>query len=147
MRPSGAAIVPDALLWWGGAHTGYIHVGAPLRVATPLTMVSTWDGDELSLVREHHQLRAARTLDIAAASAAFDRALEPLASAGYAHRGAGLYRVIEAKAQAAELAASLAARDLTVRDFPGGRLALIPPLDRAAEAAERLGEALREIFL
>ena len=44
------------------------HARARWFVATPLTLVSTWDGDELSLVRQHHQLRAARTLDVAGAS-------------------------------------------------------------------------------
>src|SRR5204862_1623644 len=63
---TGLEVRPDLLLWWGGAQTGYLHVATAWRVGEPLTLVSTWDGDELSLVREHHQLRAARRTDLAA---------------------------------------------------------------------------------
>ena len=59
-------LVPDVLAWWGGGQTGYLHCATRWFIGTPLTLVSTWDGDELSLVRQHHQLRAARQLDIAA---------------------------------------------------------------------------------
>lgn len=138
--------VPDVLAWWGGAHTGYIHTNARYRVAKPLAMVSTWDGDELSLIREHHQLRAARGVDIAAASKAWDKAMAIAEKAGLATHGKGLYRVIAAKAQADELCAALAEKGLEVRQYPGGRLAMIPPLDRALEAGQRFEAALEEIL-
>lgn len=133
---------PDLLLWWGGAQTGYIHVSRRFRVGDPLTMVSTWDGDELSLLREHHQLRAARHIDVAAASLALDRALAPLGDAGLGASGLGLYRVIDAGTRAEALAAALAARGLIVRRFPGGALGIAPALDQGEAAARALGEAL-----
>ncbi|MEM9494081.1 MAG: hypothetical protein AAGC55_33350, partial [Myxococcota bacterium] len=55
---------PDIVAWWGGGQTGYLHVSPQLVVAKPLTMVSTWDGDELSLIRTHHQLRDIRARDL-----------------------------------------------------------------------------------
>jgi hypothetical protein len=67
-------LIPDVLAWWGGGQTGYLHTTARWFVSTPLTLVSTWDGDELSLIRQHHQLRAARRLVLATASAALDEA-------------------------------------------------------------------------
>src|SRR5207237_6981223 len=71
---SAVGLVPDVLVWWGGAQTGYLHCSTRWYVPGPLTLVSTWDGDELSLVRQHHQLRAARGLDIAAAGTALEQA-------------------------------------------------------------------------
>jgi hypothetical protein len=107
-----------------------------------MTLVSTWDGDELSLVREHHQLRAARLIDVAAASAALDRALAAAGQAGLAVLGAGLYRVIDAGGRAEALAGALRARGVLVRRFPGGGLTVAPPLDRAEQAARAIERAL-----
>ena len=126
------------LAWWGGGQTGYLHCAAKWYVPGPLTLVSTWDGDELSLVRQHHYLRAARQLDIAGASAALERALLGVRSSGL-----GAYRVIDAGDRAVQLAAQLAERGVSVRRFPGGRLGVAPALDQIEAAAAALGEALR----
>jgi RHH-type transcriptional regulator, proline utilization regulon repressor / proline dehydrogenase / delta 1-pyrroline-5-carboxylate dehydrogenase len=133
---------PDVMVWWGGAQTGYVHCTPRWFVPGPLTLVSTWDGDELSLVRQHHQLRAARRLDIAGASRAFDEAMAIAADRGLAPAGAGLYRVLSAGDRADSLFAILRDRGLRVRRFPGNRLALIPALDDAAAAASALASAL-----
>ncbi|HLU67268.1 MAG TPA: aldehyde dehydrogenase family protein [Kofleriaceae bacterium] len=142
---TGAPTTPDLLLWWGGGQTGYIHVASRFRVARPLMMVSTWDGDELSLVREHHQLRAARHIDVAAASRALDAALAPAAAAGLPASGLGAYRVIRAGERAEAIAAGLLARGVRVRPLPGGALAIAPGLDQAEEAAAALARALPEV--
>jgi RHH-type transcriptional regulator, proline utilization regulon repressor / proline dehydrogenase / delta 1-pyrroline-5-carboxylate dehydrogenase len=133
-----AGLVPDVLVWWGGGQTGYVHCASRWYVPGPLTLVSTWDGDELSLVRQHHYLRAARRLDIAGASAALEQAL-----AGTRSSGAGAYRVIDAGDRAAELAGALAERGVRVRRFPGGRLGVIPALDQIEAAAQALEGGLR----
>jgi RHH-type proline utilization regulon transcriptional repressor/proline dehydrogenase/delta 1-pyrroline-5-carboxylate dehydrogenase len=112
-------LLPDVLTWWGGAQTGYLHTTARWFIGSPLTLVSTWDGDELSLVRQHHQLRAARHVDVAALSAALDRAL-----ALYQSFGLGAYRVIHGAD-----ARTFAEKGVLVRAFPNGRLGVIPPLD------------------
>ncbi|MBK9029911.1 MAG: aldehyde dehydrogenase family protein [Myxococcales bacterium] len=132
---------PDVLAWWGGGQTGYLHVASKWFNAVPLALVSTWDGDELSLVRNHHQLRAARTLDVGAGAAALDRAL---AAGAVPHAGLGLYRVLHAGDAAERLHAHVAAHGLTLRRFPAGRLGVVPALDQATAVAERLGAALAE---
>ncbi len=140
------AEMPDVLAWWGGAQTGYIHTNARYRVAKPLAMVSTWDGDELSLVREHHQLREARTRDLSRAAAAWDLALQPATDAGMQVRGRGLYRVIAAGARGDELHAALLAEGVDLQKFPGGHLAAIPCLDSALADAEACMAALRKVL-
>ncbi len=141
------AFKPDILVWWGGGQNGYIHVDARWRIAAPLAMVSTWDGDELSLVREHHQLRAARKLDLAPAVHKFDEAAGLLGKKGLALRGQGLYRVLDAGDKADAVQAALGKRNLLVRPFPQGRLALVPGLDEGLKAADALLLACREINL
>lgn len=139
-------MTPDAVAWWGGGQIGFVHTGDAWFVPNPLTLVSTWDGDELSLVRVHHQLRAARRLDLAPSIEALDRALEPLRRAGTTVRGLGLHRVVHAPGRAEAIARSLAARGLRVRAFPNDHLSIVPPLDVRAEDLDRLGEALAEVL-
>lgn len=137
---SGLDFVPDVMTWWTGGQLGVVHVTSPYFVPTPLTLVSTWDGDELSLIQMHHQLRAARGVDVAAASKALDAAL---ASVEAPVHGRGLYRVVHAGERADAMVKALGDRGLRARAYPGGRVAIAPFLDRAAEHAERLAEALR----
>ncbi len=133
-------ITPDILTWWGGGQAGFVHVNARFHVPSPLTMVSTWDGDELSLVRVHHQLRAARNLDLTTAIQALDEALAPVTS-----HGLGLYRVISAPDKQDAILNACAQAALAVRPLPGGRLVVAPPLDIAVSAARRLGRVLRSV--
>jgi RHH-type proline utilization regulon transcriptional repressor/proline dehydrogenase/delta 1-pyrroline-5-carboxylate dehydrogenase len=130
---------PDIVAWWGGGQIGYLHVASRWFNSAPLALVSTWDGDELSLLRNYHQLRAARRLDVVDGAAALERAL---AAGPVEHHGLGLYRVLHAGAAADALHAHCAAHGVVLRRFPGGRLGVVPGLDQAAEVAARLGAAL-----
>jgi 4-aminobutyrate aminotransferase-like enzyme len=130
-------LVPDVLAWWGGGQTGIIHTSARWFVPGPLTLVSTWDGDELSLVRMHHHLRAARHVDVAAKARALDEALGGVRGATV--RGLGAYRVVDG---APELADTLAHHGIAVRRFPSGALGIIPALDQIDAAAAAIREAL-----
>lgn len=138
--------VPDLISWWGGAQIGFIHTSPALWVAKPLTMVSTWDGDELSLIRVHHQLRAARLLDLGVAASAFEAALATFATGKLESLGAGLYRVVDAGQGAAALAVGLAERGFSVRTFPNGCVAFVPPLDLSLDGYASLGDALAEVL-
>ena len=136
-----AGVRPDILAWWGGAQTGYLHVSSRLHVAKPLTMVSTWDGDELSLVRQHHELRALRALDLDGASRALDEAMAAIAARGIACAGMGLYRVIDAGGaggRAEAVARALLERGVRVRRFANDCLAVVPPVDRVEDVARAL---------
>jgi 4-aminobutyrate aminotransferase-like enzyme/GNAT superfamily N-acetyltransferase len=124
---------PDVLAWWGGGQTGYLHVAPRWLVPGPLALVSTWDGDELSLLRNHHQLRAARHVDVAAGSRALDEAL-----AGVRADGLGLYRVIDAGDRAGAIVEAAAARGVRLRAYKNGRVAVAPSLDEAVAVARAL---------
>lgn len=90
----------------------------------------------------HHQLRASRTIDVAAGGAALDAALASVRERGMEVRGAGLYRVIAAGDRAAAIADALRAKKIVVRRYAKGHLAIAPALDRAVEHAQLLGAAL-----
>jgi RHH-type transcriptional regulator, proline utilization regulon repressor / proline dehydrogenase / delta 1-pyrroline-5-carboxylate dehydrogenase len=134
---TGRAPTPDVLTWWGGGQTGYLHVAPRWLVSAPLALVSTWDGDELSLIRNHHQLRAARHVDVAAAADALTAALS-----GVRADGLGLYRVVDAGARWAEQIEALARRGVRVRALRGQRYAIAPSLDEAVAVATAVAEVV-----
>lgn len=134
--------VPDVLVWWPGGQLGLVHVSPDLRVAQPLAMVSTWDGDELSLVRLHHQLRALRRLDTRAAAARFESALTAAVGSRADVLGLGLYRVLAAGDRAEALARGLREAGILVRAYRDGALALAPAWDDLDRAGTVLADAL-----
>ncbi len=137
---------PDLLLWWGGAHTGYVHVVGRYHVAAPLAMASTWDGDELSLVREYHQLRAARLVDTRELVDVMDALAAAVQSRGVACSGLGLYRVIEAGERGAQLVGRLGERGFEARNFVNGNIVIAPALDQDPSMIRRLTVTLGELL-
>ncbi len=137
---------PDAVTWWGGGQIGFVHASDEWFVPSPLTLVSTWDGDELSLVRVHHQLRAARRLSLVSALDALDVALAPARDGGFEVRGTGLHRVIAAPGRAEWLSKELLDRGIRVRAYSADHVGVVPPLDVPTAHLGLLGGALREVL-
>ncbi len=141
---SGIDFVPDLMAWWGGGQIGFVHTTAAFFVPTPLTMVSTWDGDELSLIRVHHQLRAARRLDVSYLSGAFDECFADLPVDSIRVRGTGAFRVLDAGKHAPAFAAQLARQGFIPRVFPNDHVAIVPPLDLDPAAIAHLMLAIKD---
>jgi len=135
---SSAAFTPDLAVWWAGGQLGVIHTSSAYFVPDPLAMVSTWDGDELSMIRAHHQLRAARLVDPGLAAPLS----EVLEASGAEVGGRGFYRTLRLGAAAPLLVEELAANGVRVHAFRNGVIPIVPPLDRVAAAAAKLGETL-----
>ncbi|MCA9659399.1 MAG: aminotransferase class III-fold pyridoxal phosphate-dependent enzyme, partial [Myxococcales bacterium] len=93
-----AEVVPDLVLWYPGGQLGHIFVGDRYYIDRPLMLISTWDGDELSIIRAHEHLRAGRRVETIEASArALREALRDLFTgrfAGASIGGLGLYQTI-----------------------------------------------------
>ena len=125
----GVAFQPNAVLWYAGGQLGQIFVDDAHYVAKPLTLISTWDGDEISMLRAQHHLLAARSLLTEHRGKAFQRAVEGLSVRGERH-GGGLWQVLqlgdEAKATSVRERA-LAAGLRLGRGLPG-RVVLAPPV-------------------
>jgi len=93
------SVVPDMVLWYPGGQLGNIFVNDRYWVGKPLTLISTWDGDEVSMMRTHEHLRAAHKLGpgpLVAAGDALGRLLGEVASKveGVRVGGMGLYRTL-----------------------------------------------------
>lgn len=50
---------PDHVWWYAGAQLGHIFTSDAYFVDKPLTLISTWDGDEISILRAREHLAAA----------------------------------------------------------------------------------------
>ena len=127
----------DVVLWWAGGQTGHVFSSAATFVKKPLTLISTWDGDELSATRMLWQMYATEGLDVAAQVAALDAAL-----AGIAHEGQGLYRHVPV-ADPARVQATLAEHGVRVGQIDD-RIIVAPPLTASADDFERFGAALKD---
>lgn len=46
----------DMVWWYTGGQLGHVFTNDKYYVAKPLTLISTWDGDELSIARSYHNL-------------------------------------------------------------------------------------------
>ncbi len=142
-----ADVVPDLVLWYPGGQLGHIFVGERHWIGKPLTLISTWDGDEVSLGRTHEHLRAAWRLDLGPACRALDQLVTEAGQSLEARVGGlGLYRTLSLgdRPRAQRLAETCRAHGLLVRRGLPGTLVFCPRLD--ADPEELLGpvaDALR----
>jgi succinylglutamic semialdehyde dehydrogenase len=133
----GAKGDPDVVMWWAGGQVGHIFVSPRVFVPTPLTLISTWDGEDLSGTRLLYQLYATRGLDLAPLSAWLESTLTArFGDVG----GAGLFRVAR-HPEAAGVQAGLAAAGVQVQRL-GDALQFAPPLTLSVEERVAFERAL-----
>ncbi|MCB9709371.1 MAG: aminotransferase class III-fold pyridoxal phosphate-dependent enzyme [Myxococcales bacterium] len=135
------SLQPDVLLWWTGGQLGVVHLKPRYAVTSPLTMISTWDGDELSLIRAHHQLRVTRKLNLCAPIEALNLLVQKAATLFPIH-GAGMYRVLHAEKEAHPLCAFLNSRGWQSHVFANGAIPIAPALDVSPDSLLTLGNIL-----
>ena len=120
-------------------------------VGKPLTLISTWDGDEVSMLRSRHHLLEARHLLKEGRGAAFARTLDDVKLPGK-RKGGGLWQVLdlgdELKADAVRKAAWR--RGLRLGKGLPGHVIIAPPLSVSAveitSGIARLEQAAREVL-
>lgn len=128
----------DVVLWWAGGQIGHVFSSSATFVSKPLTLISTWDGDELSATRLLWQLYATHGVDVAGRVKALDAMLD-----GFETRGMGLYRHVLVD-DPAGVQGALAA--LGVRVGCGAdHIVVAPPLTASAADFEQFGQALKAI--
>ena len=126
------SFVPNMVLWYPGGQLGQIFVDSRWWVGTPLMLISTWDGDEVSMIRTHEHLRAAHRLDLVPAIAELDALVRLAADRLGGHpAGAGLYRALRlADEDRAKLVRARArSRGLLLGLGLPDTLLFVPPLD------------------
>ena len=147
----GEPLKPNVILWYAGAQLGHVFVDDKHYVGKPLTLISTWDGDELSMLRTYHHLLEARALLKEGRGPAFHRMLDETRLPGR-RLGAGLWQVLdlgdELKADALRKGAFR--RGLRVGKGLPGRVVLAPPIcvgdDELRNGLARLEQAVREVL-
>lgn len=88
---------PNLVLWYPGGQLGQIFIDSRWWVGAPLQLISTWDGDELSMIRTHEHLRAAHRLELGPSINALGDLVHEAANAlgaGARVGGLGLYRTL-----------------------------------------------------
>ena len=146
----GLPLSPNAVLWYSGGQLGHIFVDDAHYVDKPLTLISTWDGDEISIQRAHHHLLEARTLLTNHRGIAFATAVDEAQLGGRRH-GGGLWQVVDVgdEARADTIRKGALRRGLRLGKGMPGRIVLAPPLcvsdDDIQQGLARLGQAMREV--
>jgi acetylornithine/succinyldiaminopimelate/putrescine aminotransferase len=87
-------VTPNMVLWYTGAQLGQIFVDDHYYVAKPLTLISTWDGDEVCMRRTLCHLREAQIFVGKEVAAAFTAGLQSVAK-DVKINGAGLWQVLD----------------------------------------------------
>jgi hypothetical protein len=129
-----SSFCPNLVLWYPGGQLGQIFIDSRWWIGTPLMLISTWDGDELSQIRTHEHLRAAHRLELGPAIHALDDLVVEAAEAlGEAARvgGLGLYRTLTFAdaAQAAAVQEGCRAKQLVLGRGLPDTLTFVPALD------------------
>lgn len=138
----------DAVVWWPGGQLGCGFVSDRYFVADKLALISTWDGDEVSLTRLIWELRTARTLPIGQRADALRKALTgltSLAGGGGEVAGEGLYLTVE-HPQAEALQRRLFERGFRVGLTETKALRVVPPLNVTADEIARFAQIAREVM-
>lgn len=134
-------IKADAVWWYPGGQLGLVFVNDRYYVEKILTLISTWDGDAVSLTRLLWELRVARHLPVGATAERLARILSGL---GQVH-GEGLYLSVEAR-HARGLRARLRAGGVHVGLSDEGQLLVAPSLDLDDDDLSRLASSLQAIL-
>jgi acetylornithine/succinyldiaminopimelate/putrescine aminotransferase/GNAT superfamily N-acetyltransferase len=128
----------DQVWWYAGGQLGVVFCADTTWVEKPLQLISTWDGDELCMIRSAHHLRfALRNQNaISQRAALMSRMLSRIGGAS----ALGLCGHIPVE-EAAEAESALAKLGVQVRSSQAG-LTLLPPL---SISADELGRGINAI--
>ena len=150
-------IQPNMVWWYAGGQLGHVFVDEQYFVSKPLTLISTWDGDEISMRRTYrHLVEAKKHLERGVAKK-FEGAFRhpaldagsstgPRIKSGVTGTGLGLWRAFDLgspeKAHAAQ--SKLKEAGLLLSKGFGGKLIACPPICVTDSELERGVEILKE---
>lgn len=139
-RSSSLPIAVDAMWWYPGGQTGFIFLSDALYVPDKLTLISTWDGDEVSMTRMLWESRLARRLPVGERGARLRQIAEGLGAVD----GEGLYLSVRTPDNDGT-AGMLLDHGIQVGRAQDGAILLAPPLDISEAELSRLAEAAASV--
>ena len=139
----GLSEAPNMVWWYAGAQLGHIFCDDETFVEKPLTLISTWDGDEISILRTHAHLIEATRNKGDGRRERFERAIQKrfdgVVGSGF------LYSF--ASSNAKEVVARAREMGLHLNHTPAGRVVVCPPIttsdDEWTKAFDILENALK----
>jgi 4-aminobutyrate aminotransferase-like enzyme len=134
-------IAPDAVFYYPSGQLGLTFLSDDTYVPDKLTLISTWDGDEVSLTRLLWELRVVSGLDLESAASRLAEAIRPLGKLD----GLGLFRTV-ARPDARALRDKLREAGFDVGITSDGSLRFVPGLNVSVEELGRLGETIHGVI-
>jgi succinylglutamic semialdehyde dehydrogenase len=144
----GLSARPSMIWWYCGAQLGHIFCDDATWVSTPLQLISTWDGDEISIVRTRHHLLEAREALRHKRGERFAGALEEALHGRVPLRGRGLLWALdlEDEGRAQGLIERGKEQGLRLTRGLGARVMVVPPVNLGdAEIEEGIGRLKRAL--
>lgn len=133
----------DLVLWWAGGQVGHIFARPQVFVSKPLTLISTWDGEDLSATRILWQLYATEGGQPQPELATWlEHCLSQYFGAGKVG-GIGLFRTVRHQAHES-IWSGLKARGIQVQRL-GDALLFAPPLTLNSSQKQAFSQALEEV--
>jgi hypothetical protein len=132
------------MVWWySGGQLGHVFVDDTYFVEKPLTLISTWDGDDISIARAYHHLVAATKINRDSIQQ-FDRELKALLAPEH-HRGQGTWHAIKlAKTNATKAQEFAKGRGILFGAGFDDWLMVCPRSDFSAEQFERVLDTVKK---
>lgn len=129
---------PNMVWWYTGGQLGHIFVDDAFYVAKPLTLISTWDGDEVCAHRARAALLQAQTTLADGIPQRFAEKVSAVAKdAGVDVTGKGMWQVLHVGDKANDIVDKLKAKGLHVQAGAPGTVRLTPPLDVTVDDIDR----------
>lgn len=128
------AVQPNMVWWYSGGQLGHVFVDDAHYCAKPLTLISTWDGDEIAMRRNYRHLVVARESLQNSQAEYFDTECKKLGS-----QGLGFWQAFDGSCMNA-----LKDSGLKVALGFGGKVILCPPVNVTRQEIDAGLEILRK---
>ena len=139
------SIKPDAIWYYTGGQLGHIFVNDQYFVEKPLTLISTWDGDDISIARSYHNMLLASSIAFRKNLHFFENEFNKLSIESH---GMGCWHSVKLESEKAMQLAIAAAREkgLLFGNGFSNSLMVCPKPDFSQEQMEKILEHLRSCF-
>lgn len=146
-RSECSAIKPNLLLWYTGAQLGHVFADDKYYVDKPLTLISTWDGDEISMRRNYHHILMAMRQISSSQTTYFSQMLQSLQNK-IPLRGDGFWQVMSLRDEKTRnhIYDRCYEQGLLLRKGLPNTAVICPPINISKEAIDKGVEILSKVI-
>ena len=136
-RLPGVGLKADLMAWCPAVKQDFLHTNTAFFIAKPLMMVSTWDGDELSMIRFHHHSMSVFDEQRERWLSQHEYIFDELEALGLSLLGLRSYRLIVGGSTATQFCEACRGDGLELKAFANGHICLALPFNMSDENIER----------